>query len=91
MFVAEQGQGGRALARFSTTQGQCFKRALPFCRLGSIPAGKTATIRVDVHAGTDAGVYANRVVTGSSTTEERLRDNVATANLRVRRAPAFTG
>ena len=51
----------------------------------------TATIRVAVRPGTNAGVYGNRVVAGTSTTEERLRDNVATADLFVQSAPAFTG
>ena len=89
--MAEQRQRRPASVRFSTTQGRCFKRVLPVCRLGSIAAGKTATIRVSVRAGTNAGVYSNRVVAGTSTTEARLRDNVATANLCVPRAPAFTG
>jgi hypothetical protein len=44
-----------------------------------------------VRPGTNAGVYGNRVVAGTSTTEERLRDNVATADLFVQSAPAFTG
>ncbi len=91
VFVAEQRSRRPATLRYSTTQGQCFKRALPFCRLGSIRAGKSARIRVHVRAAANAGVYRNRVVAGTSTAEERLRDNVATANLFVQRPPTFTG
>jgi uncharacterized repeat protein (TIGR01451 family) len=66
------------------SHGTCDERApILTCRIGMLAPDETATIRVTVRA-TDTSVLTNVAVIGSGTLDLALRNNLATAAVRVR-------
>jgi hypothetical protein len=86
-----QPQGTQRLDIHSS-QGSCQGKRPARCSIGTLGAGRRATITVEVPAGV-AGRHVNRVAAVSSTRDPVLANNAAAATLTVLRplTPRFTG
>ncbi len=82
------------IVALKVSQGRCQLAGGPICFLGNIAPGRTVTVTARVRPDR-VGSYPNMVVVRTETVEPRLRDNAATARVRVRPAraagPSFTG
>ena len=89
VVVADRLADGTVYVSADPSQGRCFLRGtnLVICPLGDLAPGASATIRVRVQQ-VDPGAGINVAVTGASSPEEVLRNNVAAARVAaVQRAP----
>lgn len=91
VVVADRPGKNSQLVSAHPSQGTCDERTpITACKLGTIEAGKGATIRVRVRA-TGTPRMDNVAVVGSGALELALKNNVARASVRVRRAPGVVG
>jgi uncharacterized repeat protein (TIGR01451 family) len=90
VVVADDPGPNAQLVSATPSQGGCNEATPVICRLGTIPAGGRATIRVRVRA-VGSGTIDNVAVTGSSTAETRTDNNVDRASVRVRSQGGILG
>jgi uncharacterized protein DUF11 len=88
VVVADRLADGTVYVGADPSQGRCFLRGtrLVICPLGDLAPGASATIRVRVQQ-VDPGAGVNVAVTGASSPEEVLRNNVAAARIAAVRRP----
>ena len=83
VVLVDQARGRASAVVVHTAAGRCSTGRLVICRLGTITHGATATITVRMRPDTPASQFTNRAVVGTSTAEESLSNNIASAAVTV--------
>ena len=83
VVLVDQARGRASAVVVRTAAGRCSTGRLVICRLGTIKPGATATITVRMRLDTPGSQFTNRAVAGTSTEEESLPNNIASAPVTV--------
>jgi uncharacterized repeat protein (TIGR01451 family) len=88
VVLADQPRAAATVVAVHTTAGSCHHRGrLTVCPLGTLKPGASVIITVRTRVEAHASGFVNRAVVGTSTLEETLANNVASAQVTVAGPP----
>ena len=85
--VGDQRLGSANLLSVHSSVGQCSRKPIPQCSLGTLNPGAKVHITVRMRVTPRSGSFSNRAVVGSATTDPKLADNAAHATVGIMRPP----
>lgn len=88
VVVADQPVGKAKIVAVHPSAGKCTIGKLIVCRLGTIKAGATVTITVEMIPETTATEFVNRAAVGGTTAEATVTNNVSHTTIRIVHPPS---